>query len=89
MADGLSDISEDLLDLVSGLNVSDSDLVEERRSAGVLGVVDSVASKLSSESCIGPGKVRGGGGVLVLGRHQVDELFPLGLGVGFEETVLD
>lgn len=51
-----------------------SDFVNKRGSGSVLGLVDTVAPELGSESRIGPGKVGGGGGVLVLVRHQVDKL---------------
>lgn len=39
------------------LNVSDSDLLKERRSVGVLGVVDLVVSEVGPESRVGPGQV--------------------------------
>lgn len=74
MRDSVSDGSEHLLNLVGGLDVSDSDLVDQRRSALELGVVNAVRSELSSESRIGPSEVRGGSGLLVLGRDSVDEL---------------
>lgn len=87
-ADSVSDSGQDLLDLVLALNVSDyhqlypirrshlltSNLVEERGSGRVLGVVDTVRSELSSESCIGPGEVRSRSGFLVLVRSEVDQL---------------
>jgi len=88
-ANGLSDLSEDLLNLVLGLDVSDClsaqalivvsqpltpDLVEEGRAGGELSVVNTVRSELGAETRIGPGEVRGRGRLLVLGRHQVDEL---------------
>lgn len=87
-ANGLSDVGEDLLDLVVGLNVVDCelakvqhrsealtpDLVEEGRSGSKLGVVDTIRSELSTETRVGPGEVRGRGRLLVLGRHQVDKL---------------
>jgi hypothetical protein len=38
------------------------------------GVIDTVRSELSSETRIGPGQVRGSGGLLVLVRDEVDEL---------------
>lgn len=50
------------------------DLVEERWTSAVLGVVDTVAPELSSESCIGPCEVRSSGGLLVFARDHVDEL---------------
>ena len=74
MRDGVSDSREDLLDLVLALDVSDSDLVDQRGSALELGVVNPVRPELGSESRIGPGEVWGSGGLLVLGRDGVDEL---------------
>ena len=48
--------------------------MEEGRSRSELGVVDTVGPELGSETCVGPGEVWGGCGLLVLGLHKADEL---------------
>lgn len=50
------------------------DLVKERVARGILGVVDAVAPKLGTKTCIGPSEIRGVGGILVLARHEGKEL---------------
>lgn len=67
----------------------DSNLVNEGRSASVLGVVDTLAPQLSSESCIGPCEVWGGSGVLVFTRDSLDKLITLGGRVRLDVTVVD
>jgi len=77
--------------------------VDQRGSALELGVVNAVRPQLSSESCIGPGEVWGGGGLLVLVGDGVDKLYvsfdpdllgkaylvSLGLGIRLEVAVHD
>jgi hypothetical protein len=48
--------------------------VDERRARRVLGVIDTVRPELSTKAGVGPGEVGRVGSLLVLGRHEADEL---------------
>lgn len=63
--------------------------MEKRLTAGELGVVYTIASQLSTESCIRPSKVRSRSGAVVLIADKVDKLITLGLIVGLDVTVLN
>lgn len=63
--------------------------MEKRLTTAELGVVNTVASQLSTESRIRPSKVRGRSGAVVLVADKVDEIVTLGLIVGLDVTVLN
>lgn len=63
--------------------------MEKRLTAGEFSVVNTIASQLSTESCIRPSEVRSRSGAMVLVADKVDKLITLGLIVGLDVTVLN
>lgn len=63
--------------------------MEKRLTTAELGVVNTVASQLSTESRIRPSKVRSRSGAVILVADKVDEIITLGLIVGLYVTVLN
>lgn len=66
-------------------DVVDADLLEERRSVGVLGVVDLVVAQVGTEAGVGPGQVAGVGRLVVLVRDELDHVVALGLVVRLDD----